>query len=101
MIEHVLKGLQHLHLDEYLLFLITEDQNQKLTDILKTEKKLSTGIHHSLKQIVNEERTDTHRPAILNAVLKRLSESFSNGDHRKKKFKYLMKNMTAEQLEEQ
>ena len=37
--EHLIRALQELHLDHYLPFLLDEDQNQTLADILKHERK--------------------------------------------------------------
>jgi len=37
--EHAIRALQALQLDEYLPFLLTDNQNQTLPQILKEEKK--------------------------------------------------------------
>jgi hypothetical protein len=36
--EHAIRALQALHLDEYLPFLLTDNQNQTLTEVMKEEK---------------------------------------------------------------
>lgn len=33
--EHVIRGLQHLNLDEYIPFMLTDDQNMTLNELLK------------------------------------------------------------------
>ena len=48
--EHVVRGLQHLNLDEYIPFMLTDDQNMTLSELLKSEKKKNAeckgeGIH--------------------------------------------------------
>lgn len=99
--EHLLKALQELHLDEYLPYLLSDDQNQKLADILKLEKKRPDGLHFTVKQIVNEDRCPNQRNSVVNTMLKRLSESVGMGDRKKrKKFKFQLNGMTTEQLEE-
>lgn len=100
--EHVLRALQELHLDEYLPFLLSDDQGMKLNDILKKEKKRADGLHFTVKQIVNEDRCPDQRNSVINQMLKRLSESVTVGERKKKKkFKFQMNGMTTEQLEEQ
>lgn len=66
--EHAFRALQELHLDEYLPFLLTDDHNQKLTDLLKQEKKNPDGLHLSAKQF--EERNPSNRESIVNQMLK-------------------------------
>lgn len=45
--EHILRALQELHLDEFLPFLLSDDQSMKLTDIMKAEKKVQDGLNSS------------------------------------------------------
>ena len=73
--EHVLRALQELHLDDYLPFLISDDHNVKLQDLLKAEKKKGAqGITLPLKQVVNEERNQNYRESMVGQMLNRLSE---------------------------
>ena len=100
--EHAFRALQELHLDEYLPFLLTDDHNQKLTDLLKQEKKNPDGLHLSAKQF--EERNPSNRESIVNQMLKRLSESQINSEGRKKKknsSKLWMQGLTQKEIEEQ
>ena len=48
--EHVIRALQYLNLDEYIPFMLTDDQNMTLPELLKSEKKKNAeckgeGIH--------------------------------------------------------
>ena len=54
--EHVLKALQELHLDGYLPFLIGDDMQNNLQEIIKTEKKKPKGLHVSMKQALNDDQ---------------------------------------------
>lgn len=100
--EHLLRALQELHLDEYLPFLLSDDQSLKLPEILKLEKKKPDGLHFTPKQIMNEDKSKDTRSSIVNTMLKRLSETVHHNEKKKKKkFKFNMNGMTAEELEEQ
>jgi hypothetical protein len=37
--EHLLRALQNLHLDDFLPYLLSDDQNTTMQDIIKSEKK--------------------------------------------------------------
>ena len=53
--EHAVRALQELGLDEYLPFLLSDEQNLKLQDILKAEKK--NGLSLTVKQLQQENKT--------------------------------------------
>ena len=102
--EHILRALQELHLDEYLPFLLSDDQMFPLSEILKIEKKNPDGLHFSVKQVLNEDKSQHLRDSIVNKMLQRLNDVNAN-DHRKRKVRYgsklWMQGMTPEQIEEQ
>ena len=81
--EHTIRALQELSLDEYLPFLLSDDQGQKLVDILRAEKKRPEGLHVTMKQLAADE--PTHRESMVSQMLKRLSESNATGEKRRKK----------------
>lgn len=91
-------------MDEYLPFLLSDDQNFRLSDILKIEKKNPDGLHFSMKQVLNEDKSLSQRDSMVNKMLQRLSDANAN-DHRKRKIRYgsklWMQGMTPEQIEEQ
>jgi len=72
--EHILRALHELHLDEYLPFLLDDDQDIRLEQILKKEKKVKDGFHFSAKQVVNDSQSVSVREEIVVKMLQRLNE---------------------------
>ena len=83
--EHVIRGLQHLNLDQYVPFLLTDEQNISFSDLLKAEKKKNAeckgeGIHMlTQKQITNAERSQATREEVVNLMMKRLQNPVHTG----------------------
>ena len=63
--EHLIKGLYEMHLQDYLPFLLVTDQNQKLTEVLKEEKKKPNGLHANLKTVLNVDYNLDHRDSVV------------------------------------
>jgi hypothetical protein len=59
--EHAIRALQALHLDEYLPFLLTDNQNLSLSEVLKEEKKSpsNSGLQATFKQPMNDEQRES------------------------------------------
>ena len=49
--EHTVRALQEMHLDDYLPFLLSDNQSMTIQEILKTERKKPDGLHLNMKQI--------------------------------------------------
>jgi hypothetical protein len=55
--EHAIRALQALHLDEYLPFLLTDNQNLTLQEVMKEEKNCpnNSGLQANFKNGMNED----------------------------------------------
>ena len=102
--EHLIKALQELHLDDYLPFLLHDDQAKTIQEVLRAEKKRPDGLHCTLKQAVNEDMNPNYRHHMLNGMLKRLNDGQVSGEGKRKKKKnssrMWMMGKTPEEIQE-
>ena len=62
--EHLIRALQELHLDDYVPFLLTDNQNQTLSEVLKLEKKKANGVTVTAKQLNMCDNKDTQQKVV-------------------------------------
>ena len=102
--EHLFRALQELNIDEFLPFLLSDDQSKTLPEILRIERKKQDGLHATVEQASNPK----HRAHMLNGMLKRLSKFNENSidtvkENKKKKRnknKLWMQGKTPEEMQE-
>ena len=71
--EHALRALTKLNLDNYMPFMLTDNQNQSLQEIMKSEKKATNGLTINFTKAL----TNDHKEQLVQQMLKRLAPSTS------------------------
>lgn len=70
--EHTVRALQEMHLEDYLPFLLSDDQTKTVQEILKAERKKPDGLHVNMKQL----QEGNYKEYVVQQMVKRLGNNF-------------------------
>jgi len=102
--EHTYQAIKELHLEDYFPFLLQDNQNLTLKDILLAERSSLEGIDIHPDMDIDEGWQRKNGVKMTEQLLKRLSQTQSERDKERKRIKKekreWMKGLSAEEIKE-